>query len=286
MDSKLNDDVELIVQDDVDQEAEDNRPLITDSPKEPATLSTPSSSSLLPVEVAQQTPADGSKDLISITRLALLIVGNIGCSVGLILINKSLMDYFNFKLVLLMTSLHFALPGVALEVFFLLFSRSTERAPIPLAPRLGLAFLNVLSIATMNLSLQANSVGFYQITKLLCIPCMIVIQGLLWRDFVSVKTKITLLVLLIGVGVTSVTDVRLNLIGGIWGAVAVLTTTLSQIYTGKLQSDYKVKPVQLLRSLMIVQFVIMFAFAVPLELIPQLLLTGHENQPIQVHLTV
>ena len=266
---------------------EDDEPQI--SPEQPLIEEKQSSEDLHASQsrtTTSSSPEDNS--LFSYTWLTILILGNIGCSVGLILVNKTLMQNFDLKFVLLVTTFHFGLPGIILEVALHVSKKNGtplfEAVDIPMKVRLTLATLNVLSIATMNLSLQANSVGFYQITKLLCIPCMIMIQGVVWKDFVSSKIKVTLLILLAGVGITTVTDLKLNLVGTLWGAVAVLTTTLCQIYTGKVQSEHKVKPTQLLHSIMLIQCGIMFTLALPLEVIPQALATTPKSESTFVDL--
>ena len=60
--------------------------------------------------------------------------------------------------------------------------------------------LNSASIALLNLSLGFNSVGFYQMTKLSIIPVTVGLQMTYFNKKFSAGVKMSLLVLLLGVG--------------------------------------------------------------------------------------
>ena len=101
------------------------------------------------------------------------------------------------------------------------------------------------SIGFMNLSLNYNSVGFYQITKLTIIPVTLVINAVAYAVHTSAKVKISLSILLAGVGVATVTDVELRPIGLIFGLLAVLTTAVFQIWQGTKQKEFGISATQL-----------------------------------------
>merc|ERR1719502_2569546 len=88
------------------------------------------------------------------------------------------------------------------------------------------------SIGFMNLSLNHNSVGFYQITKLTIIPVTLVINAIAYNVHASAKVKLALFILLAGVGVATVTDVELRPLVLGFGLAAVLTTAVFQIWQG------------------------------------------------------
>lgn len=56
----------------------------------------------------------------------------------------------------------------------------------------------VLSIVFMNLSLAHNTVGMYQITKLACIPYMVLFQTMFMGKHFSTQTMIALSIVIIG----------------------------------------------------------------------------------------
>lgn len=62
------------------------------------------------------------------------------------------------------------------------------------------------SIAFMNLNLSYNSVGFYQLSKLACIPVTIVIERVYYGKTVSTPILLTLIPITVGVGFATVND--------------------------------------------------------------------------------
>jgi solute carrier family 35 protein E3 len=83
----------------------------------------------------------------------------------------------------------------------------------------------------MNLNLQANSVGIYQISKLACIPITLAIQYVFYNQTISTNIAWTLAPLSLGVYLATVYDVEANFTGTIFAICAVLATSLAQIFT-------------------------------------------------------
>ncbi|XP_040363089.1 UDP-rhamnose/UDP-galactose transporter 3-like [Rosa chinensis] len=115
---------------------------------------------------------------------------------------------------------------------------------VPLWELIWFSLVANASITGMNLSLMLNSVGFYQISKLSMIPVV--------SDF-SREVKIAVAVVIIGVGICTVTDVRVNAKGFLCAFVAILCTSLQQISIGSLQKSedekkYSVGSFELLRK--------------------------------------
>eukprot|EP00270_Netrium_digitus_P007771 TRINITY_DN2283_c0_g1_i1.p1 TRINITY_DN2283_c0_g1~~TRINITY_DN2283_c0_g1_i1.p1 ORF type:complete len:262 (+),score=60.63 TRINITY_DN2283_c0_g1_i1:349-1134(+) len=98
----------------------------------------------------------------------------------------------------------------------------------------------------MNLSLMLNSVGFYQISKLSIIPTCCLFEALLNAKTFSTEVRASVIVVMIGVGVCNITDVSVKLTGFIWSCIAVVATTLQQIYVGSLQRKYGIGSFDLL----------------------------------------
>lgn len=98
----------------------------------------------------------------------------------------------------------------------------------------------------MNLNLAYNSVGFYQLSKLACIPVTIVIEYLLYGKSVSPPVLMTLIPITIGVGIATVSDVSVNLVGCAFASAAVLCTALAQIFTSSYQKKLECDALQLL----------------------------------------
>ncbi|XP_024032659.1 UDP-xylose transporter 2-like, partial [Morus notabilis] len=62
----------------------------------------------------------------------------------------------------------------------------------------------------------------------------------------SRSIQLSLLILLLGVGIATITDIQLNALGCILSLLAVLTTCVAQIMTNTIQKKYKVSSTQLL----------------------------------------
>ncbi|XP_020594771.1 UDP-galactose transporter 2-like, partial [Phalaenopsis equestris] len=100
---------------------------------------------------------------------------------------------------------------------------------VPLWELLWFSLVANTSITGMNLSLMLNSVGFYQISKLSMIPVVCVMEWMLHNKQYSKEVKMSVLVVVVGVGVCTVTDVKVNGKGFICACIAVLSTSLQQI---------------------------------------------------------
>jgi solute carrier family 35 protein E3 len=127
------------------------------------------------------------------------------------------------------------------------------KAPtIPSLEVLPVAVGSLLSVGFMNLSLSHNSVGFYQLAKLACIPVTLLIQYFESSHSVPLKILLTLIPILFGVGYATVHDVSVSLYGTIIATIAVIATAVSQILTSKYQKmprkdeDEKINALQLL----------------------------------------
>ncbi len=72
---------------------------------------------------------------------------------------------------------------------------------------------SLLSVAFMNLNLARNSVGFYQLSKLACIPCTLLIQFFAYKTSVPRSVQLTLVPITFGVGYATVYDLDINTVG-------------------------------------------------------------------------
>ena len=130
---------------------------------------------------------------------------------------------------------------------------------------LRFSILNGISIGFLNLCLGFNSVGFYQMTKLAIIPCTVAIQTTFYGKVFSTRVKGALAGLLLGVGIATVTDLQLNFIGTIMSVCAVVTTCVSQIWTGTMQKQFGVSSTQLLYAASPFMALTLGVIAIPLD---------------------
>uniref|UniRef100_A0A2P2KAI0 UDP-galactose transporter 2 n=1 Tax=Rhizophora mucronata TaxID=61149 RepID=A0A2P2KAI0_RHIMU len=185
---------------------------------------------------------------------------NVISSVGIIMANKQLMSAngYGFSFATTLTGFHFAvtaLVGLVSNATGLSVSKH-----VPLWELLWFSVVANMSITGMNFSLMLNSVGFYQISKLSMIPVVCVMEWILHNKQYSKEVKLSVLVVVIGVGVCTVTDVKVNAKGFICACVAVLSTSLQQITIGSLQKKYSIGSFELLSKTAPIQAVSLLIF--------------------------
>jgi solute carrier family 35 protein E3 len=171
-------------------------------------------------------------------------MANVLSSVGLILTNKVIMGPpFNFIYVFTLTSIHFLVTALTMEIMALVhvFSRSgltwTSSALMSTAC--------ALSVGLMNLSLRLNSLGFYQLCKLLGIPWLVVVQAIVYKMHTSCAIKISLAIILVGIALATIKHVHLNILGCIVGLSAVVVAIQFQIWQGRKQREYQLNAMQI-----------------------------------------
>jgi solute carrier family 35 protein E3 len=165
-------------------------------------------------------------------------------SVSIVICNKALMSTLGFTFATTLTSWHLLVTFCSLHVA--LWMKFFEHKPFDPKAVMGFGILNGTSIGLLNLSLGFNSVGFYQMTKLAIIPCTVLLETIFFRKIFSRNVQLSLSILLLGVGIATVTDLQLNVLGSVLSLLAVLTTCVAQIMTNTIQKKFKVSSTQLL----------------------------------------
>ncbi|XP_039136747.1 LOW QUALITY PROTEIN: UDP-rhamnose/UDP-galactose transporter 6-like [Dioscorea cayenensis subsp. rotundata] len=161
---------------------------------------------------------------------------NIVTSVGIILVNKALMATHGYSFATTLTGLHFA--TTTLMTLVLRWLGYIQPTQLPFSELVKFVLFANLSIVGMNVSLMWNSVGFYQIAKLCMIPVSCLLEVLLDKVRYSRDTKLSIVVVLVGVAVCTVTDVSVNGRGLLAAVIAVWSTSLQQYYVHFLQKKY------------------------------------------------
>ncbi|KAF8404463.1 hypothetical protein HHK36_009348 [Tetracentron sinense] len=169
---------------------------------------------------------------------------NVVTSVGIIIVNKALMATYGFSFATTLTALHFV--TTTLMTVVLRWLGYIQPSHLPLPDLLKFILFANFSIVGMNVSLMWNSVGFYQIAKLSMIPVSCFLEVVLDKIRYSRDTKLSIVVVLLGVAVCTVTDVSVNTKGFIAAVVAVWSTSLQQYYVHFLQRKYSLGSFNLL----------------------------------------
>jgi solute carrier family 35 protein E3 len=169
---------------------------------------------------------------------------NASSSISIVFANKYLFEYYDFAYGTFLTFLHFVTTYIGLEIscFFGLF----ERKGCDLMKILPLCATFCGFVVLTNLSLQYNSVGFYQLMKVMTTPVIVFLQTLFYGESFSGPIKGALFIICVGVAISTVTDVQLNLLGTLIATVAVFVTSQYQIWVGTKQKELDLNSMQLL----------------------------------------
>ncbi|XAR73259.1 hypothetical protein NMG60_11007169 [Bertholletia excelsa] len=169
---------------------------------------------------------------------------NVVTSVGIIIVNKALMATYGFSFATTLTGLHFA--TTTLMTLILRWLGYIQASHLPVSDIVKFVLFANFSIVGMNVSLMWNSVGFYQIAKLSMIPVSCFLEVVLDKVRYSRDTKLSIILVLLGVAVCTVTDVSVNAKGFFAAFVAVWSTALQQYYVHHLQRKYSIGSFNLL----------------------------------------
>ncbi|CAM9472510.1 unnamed protein product [Chrysoparadoxa australica] len=177
-------------------------------------------------------------------RLALLMGLNVLSVVGVVALNKYLWSKDSFHFIILLTFTHYFFSSLGTRV--LLYLGVFTYKPVPFGYTVRLALGALCSVGFMNLNLTSNSVGFYQLSKLTCIPVTLLIERC-WHGKVAPRlVKLSLVPLLFGACLATVYDVSVNFTGTVYAACGILATVYSQIISSRYYGELECNALQLL----------------------------------------
>ncbi|WIA29992.1 hypothetical protein OEZ86_000090 [Tetradesmus obliquus] len=174
---------------------------------------------------------------------------NVSTSVLIVFVNKLLMDAkhgYAFTFATTLCAFHFLSAAACVKLSQLL--GWTQSAHMPWRVVMYFAVVADVSIASLNLSLLVNSVGFYQVAKLLIIPFVCVVELLYMRKRFSAPVVASIAVVIMGVAIVTVTDVTITPAGLLVAALSVVSSGMQQILCGSIQRQHKLQSHQLLAN--------------------------------------
>jgi solute carrier family 35, member E3 len=188
-------------------------------------------------------------------------------AVAIILCNKALMSgELNFRYPVTLTAAHFAWTAVGSALVRGCASTDTQGEGKPSSGLpgwhvvAGFVGISCGAIILSNASLLLNSVAFYQISKLLTLPFVAVID---WAEGRKAYTRMHLpifAVVMTGVALTIRGEVKDGgSLGTLVALLSVVTTGLHQIYCGRLQARWGMSPSALLAIVSPIKAVLLFA---------------------------
>jgi solute carrier family 35 protein E3 len=119
---------------------------------------------------------------------------------------------------------------------------------MPVQPRVILAASFVGYNAASLVNLNVNTVGFYQISKILVTPTVMVMNFLFFGEGTDTQVKIAVVFMMMGVGLATVSDVDVTFFGFLVGCAAIIGAAQQQIMIGKIQKQLGCTSNQLLVS--------------------------------------
>ncbi|GLC37605.1 hypothetical protein PLESTB_001668700 [Pleodorina starrii] len=183
---------------------------------------------------------------------------NVSTSVLIVFVNKVLMDPhmgYHFVFATTLCAFHFLACGASVRLMELF--GCGKRATMPMFECLRFAVIASISIASLNLSLLVNSVGFYQISKLLITPFVGLAEYLFYKRRFTTPTLLSILIVVIGVAIVTVNDMSTSVPGLVIAALSVVTSGLQQLMCGEIQKRLSLTSTQLLSNTAPVQGVML-----------------------------
>jgi solute carrier family 35 protein E3 len=183
----------------------------------------------------------------SLLETTLCVGANIVSSVTLILANKWIVLRENFAHMTILSCLHFYFSFFVCGILLML--GVFQYKPVNnFSHLLRISLGSLASIIFMNLNLAHNSVGFYQLSKLAAIPCTLVVESILnvRHQELTFPMATSLLLISVGLGIFIVNDIDFNIVGSIWAILAVVSTSLAQVWFSPLQRELQLNSIQLL----------------------------------------
>ena len=121
-----------------------------------------------------------------------------------------------------------------------------------------------------NLSLTYNNIGFYQLSKVMTTPTVVLINFVLFRKMVTRWMLAAILATCIGVSFTMNVAAKTEMFGVIVATSAFCLTALYQIWIGKKIEDFAVSAPQLLLNQAPISVLLLIPFVPFIDTIPDL----------------
>jgi len=188
---------------------------------------------------------------------------NIFSSVFIVFANKEVFTTHGFPHPVALTCLHslFTIVGMNTLAQFGVFEaigvRPEQRRDVMLTSASYVGY-----VCLTQLSLQVNSVGFYQVAKIAVTPLVCVIQWVLYSATYSATMKLSLAMVCFGVALATVADLSVTMVGMGVAFMASCFTAAYQIFAGTMQKKLGLDSNQLVYN------VAPYSFAFLLVLMP------------------
>merc|ERR1711892_84604 len=179
----------------------------------------------------------------SFTRVVSMLLLNLFSSLSIVFVNKWLFKYSKFPSITL-TLINFI--GTSIGLYLCLAVGFFKRKSVALRDVMPLALSFCGFVVFTNLSLKYNTVGTYQLLKVLTTPVIIFLNWRWYRKLTSKYVKLSLVPIFCGIFLNSMYDIKFSPIGTFWALAGVLTTAVYQILVHQKQKELGLDSMQLL----------------------------------------
>lgn len=168
---------------------------------------------------------------------------NFFTSLSIVLLNKFIFKRFNVGPIRLI-AFHQACTAFFGYVWHLCGGFAFKKVQIVKVLPLAMYFCGYVLFT--NMSLKVNTVGTYQILKILTDPLIVFIEQYFYGTKYSFKIKMSLVPMVMGVFINSFFDLQFSVMGIFWGALGIVCTALYGINCGRKQHELELSSPQLL----------------------------------------
>ncbi|KAL5098215.1 hypothetical protein RYX36_002542 [Vicia faba] len=164
---------------------------------------------------------------------------NFVVAVGIIFVNKMVLQTVKFKFPILLTLIHYVVSWFLMAILkaFSLLPPSPSSKSTRMSTLFTLGFVMSLSTGFANVSLKYNSIGFYQMAKIAVTPSIVFAEFVLYRKKVSLPKVLALTVVSVGVAVATVTDLQFHLFGACVALAWIVPSAVNKILWSRLQQQ-------------------------------------------------
>jgi solute carrier family 35 protein E3 len=181
-------------------------------------------------------------------RAGLYLCLNVVSACGIVFANKIVLNETGFHFPVALTFIHTAITWLGMQLLACGGAFQVKSVTIRQVVPLAAAF--VAYIVLGNLSLQLNTVGFYQIMKVAVAPTVVAMELVLFHQVPEWKTVASVVTVCVGVAASTVTDpdIATNVTGVIIGVASTVVTALFQVWAGSKQKELELNSMQLLHQ--------------------------------------
>ena len=171
---------------------------------------------------------------------------NVAASIGIVFANKLVFVLAEFPFPVTLTLLHILATAIGMRVFARQgFFEVVELSKLQVVP-VAAAYIGYVILG--NMSIQWNSIGFYQISKILATPAVMLLERIFYQKTSTASIKGAVVVMCIGIALATVTDATVTTAGALIALTSVACSASYSVLIGAKQKEFGVGSMQLLHQ--------------------------------------